>query len=101
MQSILGIDFHSQFHPKNKSNDLRPRWEEDRSLFSRYICFLEAFLRTVRDTQQGLECIKEVDSALLRLYVELGDAEKLQRLVASPNKCELDLCVPVLVQNKR
>lgn len=101
MQPILGIDFHSQLHPKNKSSDLRSRWEEDRSLFLRYICFLEAFLRTARETQQGPECVEKIDSALLRLYVELGDANKLQRFVASPNKCELELCVPVLVQSKR
>lgn len=101
MQSVLGIDFHSQLHQKNKSNNLRPRWDEDRSLFLRYFCFLEAFLRTVRDTPQGLLCVKEVDSALLRLYVELGDAATLQQLVSSPNKCALDLCVPVLAQHKR
>lgn len=73
----------------------------NRSLFLRYIRFLEAFLRRVRDAQQCLECIKEVDSALLRLHVALGEAENLKQLVASPNKCELDLCVPVLEQHKK
>ncbi|TNM95288.1 hypothetical protein fugu_016371 [Takifugu bimaculatus] len=101
MQSIIGIDFHSQLHEKNKIKDLRSRWEEDRSVFLSYLYFLEEFLLTVRDTQQVLASVKEVDSALLRLYVELGDAESLQQFVASPNKCELDLCVPVLEKHKR
>lgn len=97
MQSIIGIDFHSQLHEKNKIKDLRSRWEEDRSVFLSYLYFLEEFLLTVRDTPS----IKDVDSALLRLYVELGDAGSLQQFVASPNKCELDLCVPVLEKHKR
>lgn len=99
MQSVLGGDFHRQLHQKDIN--LRARWEEDRALFLSYLHFLEDFLRTVRGTQQGLVCIKEVDSALLRLYVELGDAETLQQFAACPNNCELDLCVPFLEQHKR
>lgn len=101
MQSVLGIYVPSQLLQKNKNNDLQARWEEDRNVFLGYLYFLEEFLRTIRDAQQGLMCIKEVDSALLRLYVELRDAENLHQFVASPNKCDLDICVPVLEQHKR
>lgn len=101
MQSIIGIDFHSQLHEKNKIKDLHSRWEEDRSVFLSYLYFLEEFLLTVRDTQQVLASIKDVDSAILRLYVELGDAGSLQQFVASPNKCKLDLCVPVLEKHEK
>lgn len=101
MQSIIGIDFPSQLHEKNKIKDLRSRWEEDRSVFLSYLYFLEEFLLTVRDTQQELASTKYIDSALLRLYVELGDPGSLQQFVASPNKCELELCVPVLEKHKR
>lgn len=55
----------------------------------------------VREIPQGFECRQEVDCALLRLYVELGDAENLRQLVESPNACALQHCVPVLEQNSR
>lgn len=81
--------------------DLQVLWEEDRNTFHHYLSFLGDFLRAVRDTQQGLHCIKEVDCALLRLYVELADNENLQQLVTFPNGCELEHCVPVLQQHNR
>lgn len=85
----------------SKAADLRVLWREDRNTFHHYLCFLGDFLRAVRETPQGQGCCKEVDCALLRLYVELGDTENLQQLVTSPNECELDHCAPVLEQHDR
>ncbi|XP_036981008.1 transforming growth factor-beta receptor-associated protein 1 [Acanthopagrus latus] len=85
----------------NKGRDLQVLWQEDRNTFHHYLAFLGEFLRAVRGTEQGLHCITEVDCALLRLYVELGDTESLQQLVAFPNECRLDYCVPVLQQHNR
>lgn len=101
MQSCLSEDFQSQLDQVNKDRDLQVLWQDDRNTFRHYLAFLGDFLRAVRGTEQGLQCIKEVDCALLRLYVELGDTENLQQLVAFPNECELDHCVPVLEQHNR
>lgn len=101
MQSLLREDFHPQFDQVNKRGGLQVLWQEDGDTFHGYLHFLRDFLRAVKGTQQGLGCIKEVDCALLRLYVELGDTEKLHRLVASPNECELRHCVPVLERHSR
>nr|XP_046269664.1 transforming growth factor-beta receptor-associated protein 1 isoform X2 [Scatophagus argus] len=101
MQSCLSEDFQSQLDQANKGRDLQVVWQEDRNTFHHYLSFLGDFLRAVRGTEQGLKCVKEVDCALLRLYVELGDTENLQQLVAFPNECELDHCVPILEQHNR
>lgn len=101
MQSCLSEDFQPQLDQEDKGKDLQVLWQEDRNAFHHYLCFLGDFLRAVRGTQQGLECNKEVDCALLRLYAELGDTENLQQLVAFPNGCELDHCVHVLEQHNR
>ncbi|XP_076604143.1 transforming growth factor-beta receptor-associated protein 1 [Chaetodon auriga] len=101
MQSCLSEDFQSQLDQGNKGWDLQVLWQEDRNTFHHYLGFLGDFLRAVREMEQGLKCIKEVDCALLRLYVELGDTENLQQLVAFPNECSLDHCVPVLEQHNR
>ncbi|XP_070777160.1 transforming growth factor-beta receptor-associated protein 1 [Enoplosus armatus] len=101
MQPCLSEDFQSQLDQVNKGRDLQVLWQEDRSTFHHYLTFLGDLLRAVRGTEQGLQCIKEVDCALLRLYVELGDTENLQQLVAFPNECMLDHCVPVLEQHNR
>lgn len=101
IQPCLGDDFQSRPDQVSKAADLRLLWREDRNTFRHYLCFLGDFLRAVRETPQGLGCSKEVDCALLRLYVELGDTENLQQLVTSPNACELEHCVPVLEQHNR
>ncbi|XP_070699125.1 transforming growth factor-beta receptor-associated protein 1 [Pempheris klunzingeri] len=101
MQSCLSENFKSKLEQVNKDRDLQELWQEDRITFHHYLGFLGDFLEAVRETKQGLACIKEVDCALLRLYVELGDTENLQQLVGSPNECWLDHCVPVLEQNNR
>ncbi|CAN9502408.1 unnamed protein product [Ophioblennius macclurei] len=97
----LADDFQSRLDQGNKSRDLQVLWQEDRNTFHHYLRFLGDFLRAVRGTEQGLRCGVEVDSALLRLYVILEDADNLQQLVALPNECSCDHCVPVLLQNNR
>lgn len=101
MQSCLSEDFQSRLDQVSKARDLQVLWQDDRNTFHHYLGFLGDFLRVARGTEQGLKCIKEVDCALLRLYVELGDTENLQQLVASPNECGLDHCVPVLKRHNR
>ncbi|XP_008275130.1 transforming growth factor-beta receptor-associated protein 1 [Stegastes partitus] len=100
-QLCLSEDFQSRLDQVNKGRDLQVLWQEDRNTFHHYLAFLGDFLRAVSETEQGLKCSKEVDGALLRLYVELGDTENLLQLVASPNECSLDQCVPVLEQHNR
>ncbi|XP_044023175.1 transforming growth factor-beta receptor-associated protein 1 isoform X2 [Siniperca chuatsi] len=101
MQSCLSEDFQSQLDQVNKGRDLQVVWQENRNAFHHYLAFLGDLLRAVKGTEQGLKCIKEVDCALLRLYVELGDNENLQQLVEFPNECGLDQCVPILEQHNR
>ncbi|KAM9341550.1 LOW QUALITY PROTEIN: transforming growth factor-beta receptor-associated protein 1 [Symphorus nematophorus] len=101
MQPCLSEGFQSQLDQENKARDLQVLWQEDCNTFHHYLGFLGDFLRAVRGTEQGLKCSKEVDCALLRLYVELRDTENLQQLVAFHNECELDHCVPVLEQHNR
>ncbi|XP_034380991.1 transforming growth factor-beta receptor-associated protein 1 [Cyclopterus lumpus] len=101
IQVCLSEDFQSHLEPLNKSRDLQVLCQEDRHTFHHYLAFLGDFLRAVRGTEQGLKCSKEVDYALLRLYVELGDTENLQQLVTFPNVCRLDHCLPVLEQHSR
>ncbi|KAK5857607.1 hypothetical protein PBY51_010842 [Eleginops maclovinus] len=101
IQSCLSADFQSQLDQANKGRDLQALWQGDRNTFHHYLAFLGEFLRAVKGTEQGLKCSKEVDCALLRLYAELGDSESLQQLVAFPNECRLDHCVPVLEQHNR
>uniref|UniRef100_A0A3P8T7D0 Si:ch211-266g18.9 n=1 Tax=Amphiprion percula TaxID=161767 RepID=A0A3P8T7D0_AMPPE len=100
MQLCLGEDFQSHLDQVNKGRDLQVLWQDDRNTFHRYLAFLGDFLRAVRGTEQGLKCSKEVDGALLRLYVEPGDTENLLQLVDSP-ECSLNECVPVLEQHNR
>ncbi|XP_034531559.1 transforming growth factor-beta receptor-associated protein 1 [Notolabrus celidotus] len=100
-QSGLCEDFKSQLDQANKARDLQVLWQEDSDTFHHYLLFLGDFLRAVRGTEQCLECSKEVDCALLRLYVELGETENLQQLVSSPNECRLDDCVPFLERHNR
>jgi len=101
IQACLGEDFQSQLEPLNKSRDLQVLCQEDRHTFHHYLAFLGEFLRAVRGTERGLQCSKEVDCALLRLYVELEDTENLQQLVTCTNVCSLDHCLPVLEQHSR
>ncbi|XP_028995895.1 transforming growth factor-beta receptor-associated protein 1 [Betta splendens] len=101
MRSLLCGDFQPQYDGVNKGRALQVLWQDDSSALHRYLAFLGEFLRAVSSTERGLRCGKEVDSALLRLYTELGDAENLQQLAEMPNKCLLDHCVPVLEQHNR
>ncbi|XP_041668219.1 transforming growth factor-beta receptor-associated protein 1 [Cheilinus undulatus] len=101
IQCSLCEDFQSQLDQANKARDLQVVWQEKRNTFHHYLLFLGDFLRAVRGTEQSLTCSKEVDCALLRLYVELGDDRNLQQLVALPSECRLDHCVPVLERHNR
>ncbi|XP_035529185.1 transforming growth factor-beta receptor-associated protein 1 [Morone saxatilis] len=101
MQFSLIEDFQSQLDQVNKGRDLQVLWQKDRNSFHHYLGFLGDFLIAVREMEQGLKCIKEVDCALLRLYVELGDTENLQQLVTFPNECRLQHCASVLEQHNR
>ncbi|XP_068195723.1 transforming growth factor-beta receptor-associated protein 1 [Antennarius striatus] len=101
IRSCLSEDFQSQQDQMNKTRALQEHWEEDRNTFHHYLGFLGDFLTEVRGTQPGLKCIKEVDCALVRLYVELEDTKNLQQLLAIPNMCDLDHCAPFLEENKR
>uniref|UniRef100_A0A8P4K207 Si:ch211-266g18.9 n=1 Tax=Dicentrarchus labrax TaxID=13489 RepID=A0A8P4K207_DICLA len=101
MQFSLIEDFQSQLDQVNKGRDLQVLCQEDRNSFHHYLGFLGDFLIAVREMEQGLKCIKEVDCALLRLYVELGDTENLQQLVTLPNECRLEHCASVLEQHNR
>ncbi|KAM6912597.1 transforming growth factor-beta receptor-associated protein 1 [Xenentodon cancila] len=101
MWPCLSAGFQSQFDRVNNRRDLKVIWQEDRETFHRYLAFLGDFLREVRGTARGLACIKQVDGALLWLYVQLEDAESLQQLVDFPNECSLEHCVPVLEQHNR
>nr|XP_040056091.1 transforming growth factor-beta receptor-associated protein 1 isoform X1 [Gasterosteus aculeatus aculeatus] len=100
-QSCLSEEFQSKLDHLNKGRDVQVVCRDDRNTFHHYLAFLGDFLRAVRGTVQGLKCSKEVDYALLRLYVEVGDTENLQQLVAFPNLCSLDCCVPVLERHNR
>lgn len=98
----LGGHFRSRLDQKDKaSKALWPLWREDGDARRRYLRFLGDFLEAVRETPQGLGCSQEVDCALLRLYVELGDDGNLRQLVESPNECAPQHCVPVLEQHSR
>ncbi|KAL6105440.1 uncharacterized protein ACO6RY_06971 [Pungitius sinensis] len=94
-------EFQSQLDHLNKGRHIQVLCRDNRNTFHHYLAFLGDFLRAVRGTEQALKCSKEVDYALLRLYVELGDTQNLQQLVAFPNLCSLDYCVPVLEQHRR
>uniref|UniRef100_A0A665WRN6 Si:ch211-266g18.9 n=1 Tax=Echeneis naucrates TaxID=173247 RepID=A0A665WRN6_ECHNA len=100
MQSCLSKDFQTKFDRVNNRRDLQDR-RSNREMCHRYLAFLGDFLSTIRGTKQDLDCTPEVDCALLRLYAELGDSENLHQFVAFPNKCRVDLCVPVLEQHSR
>ncbi|XP_076021675.1 transforming growth factor-beta receptor-associated protein 1 isoform X2 [Genypterus blacodes] len=102
MESCLGENFQSQLDRASRGRDLRALRQEDRNTFHRYLDFLGDFLRAFsRGKEQSVGCRKEVDCALLRLYAELGDVDKLQQLLAFPNGCRLDDSVPVLQQHNR
>ncbi|XP_028293777.1 transforming growth factor-beta receptor-associated protein 1 [Gouania willdenowi] len=94
-------DFQSGLDQVNKSRGLQVLCNQGTKSSNHYLAFLGEFLRAVRGTQQALKCNKDVDSALLRLYVTLMDTEMLQELVASSNDCCIDHCVPVLEENSR
>ncbi|XP_054653230.1 transforming growth factor-beta receptor-associated protein 1 [Dunckerocampus dactyliophorus] len=101
MESCLGEDFECVHGHQDKARCLHALWCGDTNMFHRYRAFLGDFLSAVRGTEHGLLCGKEVDCALLRLYVEQEDTERLERLMASPNACSLAHCVPLLEQNSR
>lgn len=101
LRPCLYEGFQSQFDQVGKARDLQVLWHEDRNTFHHYLRFLGDFLQAVRETELGLECLEEVDCALLRLYVELNDTENLQELVTAPNQCRTEHCAPVLEQHSR
>ncbi|XP_062252481.1 transforming growth factor-beta receptor-associated protein 1 [Platichthys flesus] len=102
MRLCLGSNFQSQFDQgTQKGRALQVLWREDTNMFHHYLHFLADFLRAVRGTGRDSACSAEVDCALLRLYVVLGDTGNLQQLITSPNECRLDHCVPALEKNNR
>lgn len=94
-------DFDSQLVSISASRDLRALSTDDSASFQRYLQFLEDFLRTVRGTAQALACHSDVDSVLLKVYLQTANIEKLSQLVTSPNDCHLDLCASELRRHKR
>ncbi|KAM8833354.1 transforming growth factor-beta receptor-associated protein 1 [Synchiropus picturatus] len=101
VRSVLLQDFHSGYDQDDKRRHLQARWGADRGSRDAYLTFLGDFLSTARGTEAALHCSTEVDSALLRLYTEQGDSERLQGLASSPNSCSLDMCGPVLEEHNR
>lgn len=102
IRACLGAHFRSRLDQESKAaEELWALWREDAGTRRSYLRFLGDFLGSVRETPQALGCSEEVDCALLRLHAELGDAESLRQLVASPNACALQHCVPVLEQHSR
>nr|XP_057947279.1 transforming growth factor-beta receptor-associated protein 1 isoform X2 [Doryrhamphus excisus] len=101
MESCLCDDFECTYGDQDKIRCLHALWCDDTNMFHRYQAFLGDFLSAVRETAHGLLSRKEVDCALLRLYVEQGDTDSLEQLVVSPNACSLAHCVPLLEQKSR
>ncbi|KAM4625849.1 transforming growth factor-beta receptor-associated protein 1 [Polymixia lowei] len=101
MEPCLDKAFHTQLVQVSQVRDLRVLKQEDSAAFSCYLGFLGDFLNAVRGKEPGLKRVKEVDCALLRVYTEQGDTECLGQLLASPNACRLDYCVPVLEHHNR
>ncbi|KAM9777447.1 transforming growth factor-beta receptor-associated protein 1 [Neosynchiropus ocellatus] len=101
VRSVLLEDFRSEYDQDGKGRGLQARWRADRSTLDGYLTFLGDFLSAARGTEAALQCSTEVDSALLRLYAEQGDSERLQVLASSPNSCSLDVCGPVLEEHDR
>ncbi|KAJ8341939.1 hypothetical protein SKAU_G00342300 [Synaphobranchus kaupii] len=93
-------DFISQHAAVFNAKDLGAL-KEDCATFERYRSFLFNFLREVRWTDQSRGCREDVDGALLKLYVEAGNAEDVVELLSSPNDCILSTCVPYLERYKR
>ncbi|XP_041912766.1 transforming growth factor-beta receptor-associated protein 1 isoform X1 [Alosa sapidissima] len=94
-------DFDSQLPSVSTSRDLRLMSTEDQASLHRFLHFLGDFLQAVRGTTQGLSCRSDVDSALLKVYLQLGESERLGQMVTSPNDCHLDLSASDLRQHKR
>ncbi|XP_076834765.1 transforming growth factor-beta receptor-associated protein 1 isoform X2 [Brachyhypopomus gauderio] len=102
--TVSGSD---DFKPSNplpavsNTRDLRELNQEDQVTFQRYLSFLGGFLREVRGTAQGQICPQEVDTALLKLYLEQEDYANLDQFVSAPNHCILHVCEPDLRHHKR
>ncbi|XP_026886661.2 transforming growth factor-beta receptor-associated protein 1 isoform X1 [Electrophorus electricus] len=98
---VIVNDFEHQLPAVSNVRDLWQLNQEDRTTFQQYLSFLSHFLREVRGTAQGQICPREVDTALLKLYLEQGDYGNLNQLVSAPNHCVLHVCEPDLQHHKR
>lgn len=94
-------DFTPQTTTVSNAKDLWTLSRDDRPTFQQYLSFLDNFLREVRPRAQGQICLQDIDSALLKLYLEQREYGKLDQLVSSKNKCNLQMCVPDLEQHRR
>ncbi|XP_031436626.1 transforming growth factor-beta receptor-associated protein 1 [Clupea harengus] len=94
-------DFDTQLPSISNSRDLRTLSREDQASYQRFLHFLGDFLRAVRGTAQAVACRSDVDSALLKVYLQSEETERLLQLVCALNDCHLDLCASALKQHKR
>ncbi|KAI4882914.1 hypothetical protein NFI96_021489 [Prochilodus magdalenae] len=99
--TVITSDFKAQHPPVNNAKDLWRLSRDDWPTFQQYLSFLSHFLRETRTTDQGQMCPQDIDTALLKLYLEQGDADNLEQLVSSPNDCALHVCLPEMEHHKR
>ena len=99
--TVISSDFKAQRPPVSNAKDLWRLSRDDRPMFQQYLSFLSHFLRETRMTDQGQMCPQDIDTALLKLYLEQGDQDHLEQLVSSPNDCALHVCLPEMEHHKR
>ncbi|XP_017579553.2 transforming growth factor-beta receptor-associated protein 1 isoform X1 [Pygocentrus nattereri] len=99
--TVISSDFKSQRPAVSNAKDLWRLSRDDWPTFQQYLSFLSHFLRETRGTVQSQICPQDVDTALLKLYLEQGEDENLEQLVSSPNDCVLHVCLPELERHKR
>ncbi|XP_063039997.1 transforming growth factor-beta receptor-associated protein 1 [Engraulis encrasicolus] len=100
MGTICG-DFGSQLPPLSCSRDLEEMSREDQASYRHFLLFLADFLSSVRGVAQAQVCLADVDTALVRVYLQAGMSDRLLQLVSSANHCHLDICIQDLRQHKR
>ncbi|XP_028839131.1 transforming growth factor-beta receptor-associated protein 1 [Denticeps clupeoides] len=97
--SIISGHFTSELPAVSTCRDFQKLREEDDAAYRRYLSFLGDFLWTVRGTDQTSGLERDVDSALLRIYLQLEESDQLIRFVSSPNHCRLEQCAEHLKQH--
>lgn len=99
--TLISEDFKSQPPTVSSAKDLRKLNNEAQPEFHKYLSFLCLYLREIRNTDLGQLFPQDVDSTLLKVYLELGYYDTLDQFVSSRNDCVLDVCVPDLEHHKR